>query len=667
MEYQGRTLCITEEDVSAVLSSGTLYKLCQRGQVRRVRRACKDTPALYDLESFPLRYKIQIYERYPDALEREQSKTFMQEIEWDSDAAQYYLQYEFADGSHIAEDKQREYTANCSVLNAFDKKIRTADEVRLKQAQPKLPRGEFWSRAAAALPRIADAGWAHNLPSNPRSLQRKYNIYKKEGYASMIKGVQGNKHASKVTTEEQEAVLLHLLSLYLNINNETIAQEYNKVAKVMEWKTITADAVAIYRRRLSQVAELGSLGETKYRAARNMQVKRSRPSAAFLMWSLDGWTVELLFRRSTTNKKGQSVTTYHHRLTMVVVLDPCCDYPIGYAVGEHESKALIKAALRNAAEHSRELFGDMYRAHQLQSDHYGLDAKLLGDLGSLYRIVGEKVTPARVRNAKAKPVERYFAHLNTTYCQRCANWGGYGITTDPDKQPNPDALNKIRKNFPDEQGVRAQIDAMMQAERAAKREAFFSAFEKLSAGRRLPLSRESFLLAFGEETGRTNRLQACGLCPTIEGVRREYDSFDASFRDHRGEDWRVLYDPRDLSTVLAVNESGTRRYVLEEKYVQPMALADRQEGDAEQLQRVFDFNRDLEERAGQKIIAARQKVEVMINSHEQIKGLLGRMLLTDSRGNHKDNRSAELAMSAVDIEDDQVQEISDEEDLWSRF
>ena len=34
--------------------------------------------------------------------------------------------------------------------------------------------------------------------------------------------------------------------------------------------------------------------------------------------------------------------------------------------------------------------------------------------------------------------------------------------------------------------------------------------------------------------------------------------------------------------------------MLEEKYVQPMALADRKPGDAEQLQRVRDFNKELE-------------------------------------------------------------------------
>ncbi len=47
------------------------------------------------------------------------------------------------------------------------------------------------------------------------------------------------------------------------------------------------------------------------------------------------------------------------------------------------------------------------------------------------------------------------------------------------------------------------------------------------------------------------------------------------FRDVR---WAVKYDPDNLDHVLAVNEDGSLRFMLERKHVQPMALADRREG-----------------------------------------------------------------------------------------
>jgi hypothetical protein len=43
-----------------------------------------------------------------------------------------------------------------------------------------------------------------------------------------------------------------------------------------------------------------------------------------------------------------------------------------------------------------------------------------------------------------------------------------------------------------------------------------------------------------------------------------------------------------------VNEDESRMFVLEEKHIQPMALVERQDGDAEALQRVRDYNKSLE-------------------------------------------------------------------------
>lgn len=75
------------------------------------------------------------------------------------------------------------------------------------------------------------------------------------------------------------------------------------------------------------------------------------------MWSLDGWDVELYFQKTGTDKRGYNTTTYSNRLSIVVVLDPCVNYPIGYAIGRQEEPSLIKEALKNAVNHTAELFG----------------------------------------------------------------------------------------------------------------------------------------------------------------------------------------------------------------------------------------------------------------------------------------------------------------------
>ena len=84
-----------------------------------------------------------------------------------------------------------------------------------------------------------------------------------------------------------------------------------------------------------------------------------------LYWTVDGWDVELVYQKTTINEKGHKVTTYHNRLNAVMVLDPHTKYIIGYAIDENENPNLIRMALRNALTHTEELFGAMYKPHQL--------------------------------------------------------------------------------------------------------------------------------------------------------------------------------------------------------------------------------------------------------------------------------------------------------------
>ncbi|MFR2221993.1 MAG: hypothetical protein ACLS7N_03615 [Bacteroides xylanisolvens] len=568
MEYYGNTLCISHTElIAGIMTEDTVKNLRRRKQIKQVQRACYGTPALFAVESLPLKYRTEVYRRYPDLQEKADSKPFMDTITPDGQAMQFYADYVLADGRHLTTEKQAEYSNNCAIMNAFRQCIETSNSHRLRQSKPRLNKTEFWRKAAAALPRLADR-FPHSLPESDRRLQRKFNEYLHDGYVCFISKKFQNINAAKVDDDVKESVLVQLIGHHNNLDNVAIANLYNAVAKQQGWKAITPSTVAKWREKLDLVTSAGRLGSTNFRNKKSMQVKRTRPTAPFLMWTLDGWDVELLYQTTKTDSKGRSVTTYHNRLTLEVVLDPCINYPIGYAVGTHETPELIAEALRNAAKHSEELFGVMLRANQIQCDHYGIKA-----MTPLYNVMGDKLTPARVKNAKAKVIEPYFGYLNKTYCKLFNNWSGFGITTDPSKQPNSEALNMLRHSFPDEAGVREQIDRIMQMERQRKVEQFRKLMENLPAERRLPLSREQYLLNFGAETGHKNAIEGSGLRPTILGMKRDYDCFDVRFRQYAGRRWTVKYDPDNLHEVLAVSEDGTLRFMLTEKYVQPMALA----------------------------------------------------------------------------------------------
>lgn len=653
METINGTICISHAELTGrIITTANLNALVRKNQVKQMRKGGNGRTALYAVESLPLKWRTEVYKRYPDLQEQADSQEFIDTVEPDGKALSFYQDYKLSDGRNLPDDKVLEYASNAAIMNAFRRRWEAHVSKRQRSGKRTTLAKEFWSRAAAALPRLADH-FPHSLPGSPRRLQMKFAEYVSSGYECFISGKFLNGNAGKVLTDEQTGYLATLISNPNNVQDTVVAKFYNAKARMLGWKEITAAAVGVWREKLQLEAAAGRLGVTSFRANKTMQVKRSRPTAPFLMCSLDGWTVELLYQKTRTDKKGHNVTTYTNRLTIVVVLDPCVDYPMGYAVGDHECPELIKAALRNAAIHSREITGEMLRYNQVQSDRYAIKS-----MTELYAVLGDKVIPAQAHNAKAKPVEPYFNHLNTTYCQLCPNWSGFGVTTNPKRQPNSEALNKRRHSFPDEAGLRAQIDEMMRLERQQKIGKLMEKLANLKPEHRLPMSREMYLLNFGAETGFKNVLEGCGLRPTILGMKRDYDCFDLTFRDHASERWTVKYDPDDLHEVLAVSEDGTRRYMLEEKYVQPMALADRKPGDAEQLQRVHDYNKALEAETGRRLADhfedARRVIERAAELPIHGTPALGaciedRLLLTDSRGQHKDNRSRKR-LAAADIE-----------------
>lgn len=317
-----------------------------------------------------------------------------------------------------------------------------------------------------------------------------------------------------------------------------------------------------------------------------------------------------------------------------MVLDPSVKYILGYALGTHETPELIAQALRNAMCHTAQLFGKMYRSHQVQSDRYAIKK-----ITPFYEAIAHLSTPAKAHNAKTKVIEPYFKHLNHDYCQFEKNWSGYGVTTDKENQPNIEYLNKYKKDFPDFEGVCNQFSAIIEKERAKKIDEYMKLWSATAEDDKLEMSIENYLLTFGITKGKTVMREASGLHKTIDGVKYTWDSFDPAFRNYDHIGWTILFDPTDMTRAMAVNDDRSLRFLLEKPYVQPMALKDRKPGDSGELQRVREFNASLEKQVAdfreQNILKMATVVGVM-----QQNELLQKFCLTDSEGQHKNNRNA---------------------------
>lgn len=203
-----------------------------------------------------------------------------------------------------------------------------------------------------------------------------------------------------------------------------------------------------------------------------------------------------------------------------------------------------------------------------------------------------------------------------------------------------------------------QIVRIMETERANKREAYVSKWANLPESRKLPLSKEQYLLAFGSDTKRPIMLNSAGkgLTPNIMGEVRSYDTFNIKFREYPHVRWSVKYDPSDLSQILAVSEDGSLRFLLDAPHTQPMALAERRAGDAEALAEIWGFNKRLTNYVMNHISLAYDKVEALIAHNPMISTPLVRALICDSRGQHKDRKN-QARLGNIDMDKLQVKTI----------
>ncbi|MCG8221234.1 hypothetical protein J2Q06_13510, partial [Tenacibaculum finnmarkense genomovar finnmarkense] len=174
-----------------------------------------------------------------------------------------------------------------------------------------------------------------------------------------------------------------------------------------------------------------------------------------------------------------------------------------------------------------------------------------------------------------------------------------------------------------------------------KRDSYVANWVHTKMEHRLPMDFQQYMLVFGSSTGNTNKLRGDGISLVIDGVKRWYDCFNPVFRHHAHEDWKVLYNPNDLSKALAISKDEKLVFELEEKYIQAMCIADQAPEDHEQLKRVNGLNKFLTN----EIIETRANnydlIEDLINENPQLNDTMAKHLIVDSLGQHKNIKSSE--------------------------
>ncbi len=629
----------------------------RRGSVRSLRRGGNGRTALIDWQSMGTKMKAKVIEALgcdPAQMSRESLlRSILQKREQqllDTQAYEYYSQVTGKDGRMLKPEKVTELWNGAKILDAIgellEEKRRAAEMGRLKMSVKR----EFEALAVEIDQQLVE--WPNSLPTSGDRLRKKYNDYRLHGYEVLVHGLTGKESNHKARSVDVNAVVEALIASGAKLNDA-------QVAKAAETLGVKIDRRRVQEIRTKNATMLAASREGKraYANTITMQVDRERPDMPLKMWSLDGWTAELYYQ----DRDARGVN-YWHRLVVEMVVDVMNDYPIGYAIGEQEDAALITAALQNAIHHTREVLGGYYAPWQIQSDHYALKA-----MTPKYGALAKYVTPASVGNAKAKPVERYFRTLEDEYLWALTNNGGHNITAKT--SANDEWLNAHKYQFPDREGVLKQIGKIIEIERSRKIAAVREAWQNGDARYHRELNMGEYLLAFGE-TGRGNMLTPNGLKLVRDGVEYKFDSFDMEMREHRGERWTLRYDLGDMNQALAVSEDGRLRYMVEAKKRVPMALVDYKEEDWKALAEYRQFNVQLTERVTEHVCQVQDRAREFV-TRAQLESPMSALLLTDSKGQHKQNKRQAQKALVEDVAYEEVGEshakVREMADIWDRL
>lgn len=581
----------------------------------------------------------------------------------DPDAEIFFKDYRYDDGKVLPEEHQYRYATAAAWLNMLK---RVQNDKRIVKNELSITLEKFWEATCDIIK--ADK---IDLPSSYRRLLAKLEDYKETGYTSLIDWRFGNKLAAKVGKgadgfdheqhQDQVAFIRKAASMHMNFDAAQVTSFVNPVFKANGWPTVSRSTVYQIMQENARLTTAGSRGQRAYNNEIAMQVKRRRPDHPLYYFTLDGWTAELLY---------QEGNSYHNRLVVVIVLDAFNNYPVGFAIGERESVALIKEANRNASQHIYELFGEHYQPRQIQSDNFGIK-----ELTPFFRAMAHLSTPAAVGNAKSKVIEPYFKSLNKNYCQKLPNWSGFNVNASKRNQPNAEYLNKVKKLFPNREGVIQQLNSIIAMERAKKQEAYIAAFNDSPINKRLIQSPMDRLMVYGKRHEYLNSITGAGLTISINGERITFDSFDPQFREQRHNKFQIIYDESDLGAVLAITEDGKYRHLLERKRELPMDVASTTDEDHAYRARITGYNKERYSEIMNTYTEDSERVSrVLTNTPapfqlaDEDEAVL-KLMFTDAKGQQKEalqNAKGLKRIAAKQAREDQKHQLSMDEN-WSQL
>lgn len=290
--------------------------------------------------------------------------------------------------------------------------------------------------------------------NNEKVLDRKAREFSKQGLPCLIAGYFGNANRGEMDTRSH-AILMSLASSQVKYSFEDIGMIFNQQAPELGLTRRTVSSIKQYLNQPKNKKIWYSVRHGKLVANLEMvpMIDREKPSKPDALWSLDGTTMQLYYKKPVKDKRGNESWKLFSDLYVYFVTDACTDSIIGYSVALSESSGMVIEAIKDAAMKQK------YIPYQMNFDNSS--ANIAHQVKALQENMARVSFPCMPEAGRSKTVESVIGHFQQRELRKFKNFKGGNINVRSNNSTaNRELIEYLQKNMdlvPTEEDVIVQF------------------------------------------------------------------------------------------------------------------------------------------------------------------------------------------------------------------
>ena len=296
-----------------------------------------------------------------------------------------------------------------------------------------------------------------------RVLDRKAREYAADGLDCLVGGYFGNVNREKMNGRTH-AILMQLAGDPVKYSFEDIGLIYNEQAPGLGLPKMTVSAIKQHLNMPKHKKVWYYMRHGKLVGDADMQpmIDRKPVSKPDMLWSLDGTTMQLYYKKAVKDSKGREKWKVMSDLYAYFVTDACTGAIIGYSVAFSESSGMVIEALQNTV--------DKWGHKPYQMNYDNSSANISATVNGLINNMSHVNFPCTPYSGRSKSVELVIGHFQQRELRKLKNFKGGNVTVkSPNSVANPELLKELAKDLaftdklPTEEQVLVEFDQAVEA------------------------------------------------------------------------------------------------------------------------------------------------------------------------------------------------------------